>query len=193
VHLLVKHNMITCNALTLEGFNGDVMKVTLKPVGRTNAVMAPHTKERIELLSQAKTHGNIFAATGGIHLTDNDIFKSIALKQRKLTREKLKREKTLRNCQERNQVAAEEILQEKRVNPTALTSADLSALLTWHQFPKVAGMKKEEKLVAWMQIKAVEKPPLRSTGGPTPTKKNCWRRSPTSSRWPTPPSDTSKK
>ena len=74
-----------------------------------------------------------------------------------------------------------------------LTSADLSALLTWHQFPKVAGMKKEEKLVAWMQIKAVEKPPLRSTGGPTPTKKNCWRRSPTSSRWPTPPSDTSKK
>jgi len=112
------------------------------------------------LLSQAKTHGNIFAATGGIHLTANDIFKSIALKQRKLTREKLKKEKMLRERQERNQVAAEEILQEKGENPTTLTLADLSALLTWHQFPKVASMKKEEKLVAWMQIKSSGKAPL---------------------------------
>ena len=74
MYLLVEHNTIACNALTLEGFNGDVMKVTLKPVERTNDVTAPHTQERIELLSQAKTHGNIFAATGGIHLTANDIF-----------------------------------------------------------------------------------------------------------------------
>jgi hypothetical protein len=146
VHLLVEHNMIACNALTLEGFNGNVMKVTLKPVKCTNAVTRPHTLERIQLLSQAKTHGNIFAATGGIHLTANDIFKSIALKERKLTREKLKREKTLRDRQERNQVAAEEILQEKGENPTTLTSAELSALLTWHQFPKVASMKKEEAM-----------------------------------------------
>ena len=161
VYLLVEHNTIACNALTLEGFNGDVMKVMLKPVERTNVVTAPHTQERIELLSQAKTHGNIFAATGGIHLTANDIFKSIALKQRKLTREKLKKEKTLHERQERNQVAAEEILQEKGENPMTLTSADLSALLTWHQFPKVAGMKKEDKLVAWMQIKSSRKaPPL---------------------------------
>ncbi len=96
------------------------------------------------MLSQAKTHGNIFAATGGVHLTANDIFKSIELKQRKLTREKLAREKTLRERQERNQVAALDILQRKGENPTTLTSADLTALLTWHQHPKVAGMKKEE-------------------------------------------------
>ncbi len=113
VHLLVEHNTIACKALSLGGFNGDMMKVTLKPIKLTNIVTEPHTQERIELLSQAKAHGNIFAATGGIHLTANDIFKSIALKQRKLTREKLEREKTLRKCQERNQVAAMEILRRR--------------------------------------------------------------------------------
>jgi hypothetical protein len=33
------------------------------------------------MLSQAKSHGNIFAATGGVHLTLNDIFMGIVLKQ----------------------------------------------------------------------------------------------------------------
>ncbi len=159
VHLIVEHNTIACNALSLEGFNGGVMKVTLKPVQHTNIVTAPHTQERIELLSQAKTHSNIFAATGGAHLTANDIFKSIELKQRRHTCEKLAREKTLRERQERNQVATLDILQRNMENPTTLTSADLTALLTWHQHPKVAGMKKEEKFVAWMQIKNSGKAP----------------------------------
>jgi hypothetical protein len=32
VHLIVEHNVIACNALTMEGYNGDVMKITLKPI-----------------------------------------------------------------------------------------------------------------------------------------------------------------
>jgi hypothetical protein len=81
VHLIVEHNVIACNALSLEGHDGDMMKVTLKPVNRTTVVTVPHSQERIDLLSQAKTHGSIFAATGGVHLTANDIFKGIVLKQ----------------------------------------------------------------------------------------------------------------
>ena len=96
VHLIVEHNVIACNALTLEGFNGDNMKITLKSIERTTVLTVPHPQERIQLLSQAKTHGNIFAATGGVHLTANDIFKGIVLKQRKVTREKLASEKTVR-------------------------------------------------------------------------------------------------
>ncbi len=61
MHLIVEHNVIACNALTLEGLNGDTMKITLKPVERTTVLTVPHSQERIELLSQAKTHGNIFA------------------------------------------------------------------------------------------------------------------------------------
>jgi hypothetical protein len=41
VHLIVEHNVIACNALTLEGYNGDVMKITLKPIKRTNVITAP--------------------------------------------------------------------------------------------------------------------------------------------------------
>ncbi len=32
VGLIVEHNVIACNALSLEGYNGDVMKITLNPV-----------------------------------------------------------------------------------------------------------------------------------------------------------------
>jgi hypothetical protein len=53
------------------------------------------------LLSWAKTHGNIFAATGGVHLTASNIFKGIVLKQRKVERKKLTEEKTVRMRQEK--------------------------------------------------------------------------------------------
>jgi hypothetical protein len=159
VHLFVEHNVIACNALTLEGYNGDVMKITLKPIECTNVITAPHTQDRIELLSQAKAHDNIFTATGGVRLTANGIFQGIALKQRKILREKLAKDKTLRERHEMNQNVALDILQRKGENLTTLTSVDLTALLTWHQHPKIAGMLKEAKFVAWMGIKNSGKSP----------------------------------
>ena len=45
VHLIVESNVIACNALTLEGYNGDVMRVTLKPIERTHVITAPHTQD----------------------------------------------------------------------------------------------------------------------------------------------------
>ena len=65
VQLIVEYNAIACNALSLEGYNGDVMKVTLKPVERTTVITVSHSQKRNELLSQAKTHRSIFAATSG--------------------------------------------------------------------------------------------------------------------------------
>ena len=62
------------------------------------------------MLSQAKTHGNIFAATGGIHLTANGIFKSIVLKQRMVECGKLVREKTVCEHQEKTETNAKIIL-----------------------------------------------------------------------------------
>jgi hypothetical protein len=91
VQLIVEHNIIACNTLLMEGYNGDVMQFMLKPIKCTTVVTAPHTQDWIELLSQAKAHGNIFATTGGIHLTANGIFKGIVLKQHKLLHKKLKK------------------------------------------------------------------------------------------------------
>jgi len=128
------------------------MRVTLKPIERTTVITAAHTQGRIELLSQAKAYGSIFSATGGVHLTANDIFKSIALKQRKILREKLGKDKTLRERQEKNESVALDILQRKGENPTTMTGTD-------HQHPKVASLNKNAKFVAWMEIKRREKAP----------------------------------
>jgi hypothetical protein len=79
--LIQEQNTMACTALTLAGYDDDVMKLTLKPTASTQVITVAHSQARIELLSQAKSHGNIYAATGRDHLTSNNMFKSIALKQ----------------------------------------------------------------------------------------------------------------
>ena len=152
VHLIVEHNVIACNALTMECYNGDVMKITLKPIEHMTCVTPPHMQDRIELLSLAKSHGNIFAATVGVHLTSNDIFMGIVLKQRKILHGKLAKEKTLHQRQERTESNALAILEAAGGDATKIKGLDLTILRSWHQHPKVAGMKKEEKLSAWVAI-----------------------------------------
>ncbi len=81
------------------------------------------------MLSQAKSHGNIFTATGGVHLMSNDIFKGIMLKQRRILREKLAMEKTLRQQQERTESNALTILEAAGGNATKIKGSDLTILL----------------------------------------------------------------
>ena len=61
--------------------------------------------------------------------------------------------------QEKSESIALDILDRKGENPTMLTGTDLTALLTWHQHPQVAGMKKDAKFVTWMEIKCRGKAP----------------------------------
>jgi hypothetical protein len=159
VGLSVELNVIACNTLSLEGYNGDVMKITLKPVMRPSVLTVPHSQERIELLSQAKTHCNIFVATGGVHLTTNDIVKGIVLKQRKVEREKLAKEKTV--CMRQEKVATNVMIirAAKGGDVTKLTGADLTILLIWYQHANVGKMKKDEKLAAWVDIVSSRRAP----------------------------------
>ncbi len=89
------------------------MQLQLKPAACTKVVTVANSQERIELLSQAKSHGRIYAATGVTHLNYNDIFKGMALKQRKILREKLAKEKKVRERQERTESNALDILRRK--------------------------------------------------------------------------------
>jgi hypothetical protein len=157
--LIQEHNKLACAALTMAGYNGDVMKLTLKPAASTRVVTVAHSQDRVELLSQAKTHGNIYAATGGDHLTSNDIFKGIALKQRKVMRENLAKEKKVRERMERTEFNALDIIARRGGDTTKLTSGELTILLTWHKVPKVIGMNKEQKLSKWGRILTSGKPP----------------------------------
>ena len=92
-------------------------------------------------------------------MTSNDMFKAIELKRRKLLRERLAKEKTLRQRQERTESNARAILDRTANDPTKLTASDLAVLLTWHQQPKVASMKKDAKLNVWLRIVEQNKVP----------------------------------
>ena len=89
----------------------------------------------------------------------SDSASEIALKQCKILHAKLGKNKTLREHQEKSKSIALDILERKGENPTMLTGTDLTALLAWHQHPKVAGMKKDAKFVAWMEIKRLRRAP----------------------------------
>ena len=157
--LIQEHNIIACTALTHAGYNGHIMQLRLKPAACTKVVTIAHSQERIELLSQAKSHGSIYAATGGTHLNCNDIFKGMALKQIKILREKLAKEKKVRERQERTESNVLDILRRKGDDVTKLNSGDLSILLTWHQVSKVVDMNKDKKLAAWLRIVGSRKSP----------------------------------
>jgi len=74
----------------------------------------------------------------------------IVLKQLKILREKLAKEKTLHQRQERTESNALAIFEAAGGDATKIKGSDLTILLSWHQHPKVADMKKEEKLSAWV-------------------------------------------
>ena len=72
VHIQESNNVSTHFLLRNE-YNGIVFKNNIKKVSR-KSVTVRHSTERIEKIQQATTHGHLFHATGGGHLTDDDIF-----------------------------------------------------------------------------------------------------------------------
>jgi hypothetical protein len=58
----------------------------------------------------------------------------------------------LHQRQERTESIALAILDLAGGNATKIKATDLTILLSWHQHPKLAGMKKKEKLIAWLAI-----------------------------------------
>ena len=90
-------NNVSTHFLSRNGFDGNVFKDNVKKVSR-KSVTVWHSMERIEKIQQATTHGNLFHATGGGHLTDDDIF---WLHKRRLLKHKLRNCKRGRSLQER--------------------------------------------------------------------------------------------
>ena len=59
------------------------MKAELKAIDEPTILTRPHsTKDRVELLAKATTHGAKWMATGGSHHMTEDFFKSIEVPRR---------------------------------------------------------------------------------------------------------------
>ncbi|KAL7547200.1 hypothetical protein ACHAWF_012800 [Thalassiosira exigua] len=65
MRVLREGNRLSVQIINRIGYNGDLLKVTMKEVSKTNTLTEPHLKERIALMAKAKTHSAKFTATGG--------------------------------------------------------------------------------------------------------------------------------
>jgi hypothetical protein len=85
VHIQESNNVSTHFSLC-NGCDDNAFKDTIKKVSR-KSVTVRHSTERIEKIHQATTHGNLFHATGGGHLTDDDI---VLVAQKKVVETEIK-------------------------------------------------------------------------------------------------------
>ncbi len=62
-------NDLATHALTEAGYGGEYLTGSMLMVNGPKIITERYSKERVELLAKAKTHGQKFIATGGEHLT----------------------------------------------------------------------------------------------------------------------------
>ena len=92
IHLIQSANNHLTFFLKEHGFNSDVLKASVKKV-KKQSVTVRNLQEWIDAISQATTHGNLFHATGGGHLTDEDVFLSLQKKKVEAEVKQLKKKK----------------------------------------------------------------------------------------------------
>ena len=72
-------NDLDIYTLNGDGYCGDIPKANLKETTTKDPITERNSQARIELLEKAITHGAKFIATGGFHITSDDMFKSLEI------------------------------------------------------------------------------------------------------------------
>ncbi len=130
----------------------------IKPAdNRMGPITERMSRERIELLARANTHGKKFFATGGSHVCSDDFFKAQALQARDdeieqmIKLKKLLLGKTeLRNKAMGILVAKSSFFESN--NYREVSTKELDVLLSWYGVD-IKGMKKPEKVEKWKEIR----------------------------------------
>jgi len=129
-------NDLATHALTEGGYNGSLLKVKIVPQ-ETVKLTEPHSKERIEELTKATTHGAKFLATGGAHLMTDDLF--IAARKAESEKEiaEMEKVKKKRLAAMKIHQAANVIMQQRsneiqQLHFSKLTVVELDTLLCWY-------------------------------------------------------------
>jgi len=115
------------------------------------------SRERIELLARANTHGKKFFATGGSHVCSNDFFKAQALQARDDEIEEMtKLKKQLLGKTELRDKAMGILVAKSSSfetnNYREVSTKELDVLLLWYGVD-IKGMKKPEKAEKWKEIR----------------------------------------
>ena len=153
-------NDVSTNALNTGGYNGNVMRREILAIPTTEQITEEHSAERLQLLAKSNTHGKLFTATGGGHLTSDDIF----IASEMATREKEKKRLTSEKTRRLRKMAAEEkgklVLSTKGVEGNGWSVPDVDAVLAWYDLPQRNNLTtKEAKMRAWAKIRQEGKDP----------------------------------
>ena len=133
-HLMLKLNKANEMAtftLSQAGYCGNHLKVQCVKETVLLPITEPHSKERIELMAKASSHGQKFLSTGGQHVTSDDFFKAAAVAEWDAKIKALEVRKTA--CARHNIIVEEgrEILVLAKPIGT-LTKTELAKLLLWY-------------------------------------------------------------
>jgi hypothetical protein len=161
VNSMQEANEYAVYALTESGYDGSKLQalvaVRSADTRMAGGITERMSRERIELLARANTHGKKFFATGGSHVCSDDFFKAQALLARE--EELVEKEKLKKTLQLNAELAKKgmEILVEKAAyfesnNYNTVSTKELDVLLQWYGVDK-KGMKKAEKVAKWKEIR----------------------------------------
>ncbi len=80
------------------GYNDNILRRDIIAIKAAEPLKEEHTQERLQLLAKAITHGNLFNAMGGMHLTSDDIFVSaeMLMREKEMKIKRLTTEKNFR-------------------------------------------------------------------------------------------------
>jgi hypothetical protein len=133
-------NDLSIHFLNENGFDGSAFKVQIKEKTEPRRITVPHGQERIDAISKASTHGKLFHATGGTHLTSDDIFIATEKKVREgeFSTLKKKKEKCTQMHMQSVETDAKELLE--RGPPYKLP--ELKAILKYHQVKGCSSLNK---------------------------------------------------
>jgi hypothetical protein len=107
-------NDLAVHSLNECGYNGNLLQAKLEKQREEDAPFTqPHSKERIEMLRKASTHGKKILATRGSHVMNNDFFVAAELNLVQSEIEQLEREKRKRIAAMNTKEKAEKIMSKK--------------------------------------------------------------------------------
>lgn len=154
-------NDVATHALTAGGYNGDALKRKIIEIPMTEQITEEHSKERYEILAKASTHGKLFSATGGTHLTSDDVFIGAEMSTREKEQKRLSAEKNRRLRQMKVEEKGKMVLETKGTDCACWNKMEMDAVMAWYNPPRRTKMTTEEKMQAWRDIQA------RGTAPPT--------------------------
>ena len=144
-------NDTATSLLIHRGYRGDLLQAKLNQQKERAPLTVPLSEERQRALANAKTHGAVFAATGGMHFTHDDMFLAAEIEPTKKAireLEKVKKKKQSDKVVKENAMA---ILASGKPIANLLVS-EVEMLLKWHGVGDWKTGSKEQKITRWQAI-----------------------------------------